>query len=322
LARRATFIRDFKRERKELLILDAGNSLFKAKASPSVAEREKAKLIATAYQWMDYQAVNIGSNDLLAGIEFLKGLQKGTYLAFLSANLLDGEGGKPIFKSHLIVDLKEVRVGIFGLTSDVRQNEGVTPEGYFISDPIAAAKRLTDELTKECDIIVALSNLGSLKEYHKLVQGVEGIHFIIGSGGKGSFRQIIQSNEGWQALLFQSYPKGQYLGRIDLKVVKGSHNFVDLGQKANLERQINSIEKQLDSYRRGTGRAKSIPLDKREEYIKRLEEYKDRSAVRLKELEKDSRSKSTFINTFIRLDNKIEEDPEIKELVVRFKKGS
>jgi 2',3'-cyclic-nucleotide 2'-phosphodiesterase (5'-nucleotidase family) len=315
-------MKDLKNEVDEVLILDAGNSLFKPKDSPLANERKKARLIIMAYSRMGYQAVNIGSDDLLAGIEFLKGLQKGIHLPFLSANLLDGEAGKPIFKSHMIVDLGELRVGIFGLTSDVRQNEGVTAEGYFISNPIAAAKGIIAELTKECNVILALSNLGSLKEYHKLVQEVEGIHFIIGSGGKGSTRQIIRSDGDRNAFLFQARPKGQYLGRIDLKVVKGSRNFVDRGQKANLERQINSIERQLDSYRRGTGRAKSIPQDKREGYIKKLDEFRKRTKARLKALERDLKENSTFFHSTISLDDKVQDDPTIKDLVDQFKQGS
>jgi len=322
LARRATVIRDFKNEVDEVLILDAGNSLFKPKDSPHANERNKARLIIMAYSRMGYQAVNIGSDDLLAGIEFLKGLQKEIHLPFLSANLLDGEAGKPVFKSHVIVDLGKMRVGIFGLTSYVRQNGGVTPEGYFISNPIEAAKGIVAELTKECDVIVALSNMGSLKEYHTLVQGVEGIHFIIGSGGKGSFNQIIRSDGDRNAFLFQARQKGQYLGRIDLKVVKGSRNFVDLGQKANLERQINSIEGQLDSYRRGTGRAESIPQDKREVYIEKLEEFRKRTKARLNALERDLKGNSTFFHSTICLDNKVKDDPNIKYLVDQFKQGS
>jgi len=89
-----------------------------------------------------------------------------------------------------------------------------------------------------------------------------------------------------------------------------------------MERQINSIERQLDSYRRGTGRAKSIPQDKREEYIEKLEEFKKRSEARLKELEMNARSKNTFIGTTISLDEKVKDDPEMKELVDGFKKGS
>jgi len=322
LARRATVIRDFKNEVDEVLILDAGNSLFKPKDSPHANERNKARLIIMAYSRMGYQAVNIGSDDLLAGIEFLKGLQKETHLPFLSANLLDGEAGKPIFKSHVIMDFEGIRIGIFGLTSDIRQNEGVTPEGYLISNPIEAAKGMVAELTKKCDIIVALSNLGSLKEYHTLGKGVEGIHFIIGSGGKGSTRQIIRSKGDRNVFLFQGRPKGQYLGRIDLKVVKGSRNFVDLRQKANLERQINSIEGQLDSYRRGTGRAKSIPQDKREVYIEKLEEFRKRTKARLKALERDLKGNSTFFHSTISLDNKVKDDPNIKYLVDHFKHGS
>jgi 2',3'-cyclic-nucleotide 2'-phosphodiesterase (5'-nucleotidase family) len=322
LARRATVIKDLKKEGKELLILDAGNSFFKGKYSPSPKERKKARLIAMAYRRMGYQAVNVGSDDLSAGIQFLREVEKEMHLPLLSANLLEEKGGKPIFKSHVVLGLGGIRVGVFGLTSDVLKNEGVTPEGYFISDPIAAARRMAAELAKDCDIIMSLSNLGSFKEYSKLVQQVKGVHFIIGSGGRGFYHQPIRSDGDWQALLFQGYPKGQYLGRVDLKVIKGVRDFVDLSRKANMERQLASIERQLDSYRRGTGRAKSIPEDRRQGYIKKLEEFKKRSEARLEELERDSRRNSTFIGTTISLDEKVKDDPEMKDLVGRFKKGS
>ncbi|MCK5553566.1 MAG: hypothetical protein KAJ09_10515, partial [Deltaproteobacteria bacterium] len=58
---------------------------------------------------------------------------------------------------------------------------------------------------------------------------------------------------------------------------------------------------------------------KRQEYIKRLEEFKKRSEARLKELERDSLRNSTFIGTTISIDEKVKDDPEIKELVDRFK---
>jgi 5'-nucleotidase/UDP-sugar diphosphatase len=322
LARRASVIRDLKKEGKELLTLDAGNSLFKARGSPSTREREKARLIAMAYQRMGYQAVNIGSYDLAAGIEFLRKLQQEVHLPLVSANLLDEKGGKPVFKTHMVLDVSGMRVGLLGLTSDAHHDEGVTPEGYFISDPLSAAKTVVAELAKECDIIVALSNLGSFKEYAELTQQVKDFQFIFGSGERKSYHQTIRSDGRSNTLLFQTYPKGQYLGTVGLKVVIGDHYFLDLSRRAHLERQIESIERQLEFYRRGTGRAKSIPQDKREEYIKRFEEYKTRSEARLMELEREFQGKSTFINTSIRLDGKIREDPEIKELVNRFKKGS
>jgi 2',3'-cyclic-nucleotide 2'-phosphodiesterase (5'-nucleotidase family) len=322
LARRATIIKDLKKEGKELLTLDAGNSLFGGKGSPSSIEKKKARLIATAYQRMGYQAVNVGADDLSAGIEFLGEIQKDIHVPFLSANLLDEKGGKPVFKSHAVFDVGGIRVGLFGLTSDVPHRRRVTSEGYFVSNPIAAAKRVAAKLSRDCDIIVALSNLGFFKEHSRLVQQVREIHFIIGSGGKGSYHQTIRCDGGWKAALFQVSPKGQYLGRIDLKVVEGARDFVDLSRKAHMERQIKSIERQLESSRRGTGGAKSIPQDKREEYIKRLEDFKRRTEAHLKELEKDSRTEGTFINTPIRLDDKVKDDPEIKELVDRFKKGS
>lgn len=322
LARRATVINDVKRQRGNALILDAGNSLFQVKGSPSSKERKKARLIAAAYGRMGYQAVNVGSDDLSAGIAFLKEIQRESHVRFLSANLLGQKGGKPVFNSHWVLNVGGMRMGLFGLTSNLRYGKGPTPEGYFISDPIVAAERAAAQLARDCDIIVALGNLVSYKEYTRLVQGVEGVHFILGSGGKGSYHHTIRSKGGWKTALFQAYAKGQFLGRIDLRIVKGNRDFVDLSRKDQLRRQISRIEKQLDSYRTETGYAKSIPQDKKQEYIKRLEEFKERSEAHLESLERDSRGKSTFIGTRIPLDNKIQEDLEIKGMVDRFKRSS
>lgn len=322
LARRATIIRDLERAGKQLLIVDAGNSLFEAKGSPSSTERKKARVIATAYQRMGYHAVNVGSNDLLAGIEFLRDLQRDIHLPLLSSNILDEKGGKPLFETRAVFDVGGVRVGLLSLTSGFAPHERMATKGYIISDPMEAAKRETAKLRRDCHIIVALCNMGSFQEYVGLVKQVEKVGFILGSGGKGSYHQIIQSDRGWKALLFQTYTKGQYLGRIDLKVVGGSHDFVDLSRMAHMEKQIKSIERQMDSYRSGTGSAKSIPQDKREEYIQRLEEFKKRTEAQLKKLEEDSREKNTFISSPIRLDDKVKEDEEVKELVDQFKKGS
>ena len=322
MARRATVIKDLKKEGKELLILDAGNSLFKARGSPSTGEREKARLIAMAYQRMGYQAVNVGSYDLAAGIEFLRKLQQEVHLPLVSANLLDEKGGKPVFKTHMVLDVDGMRVGLLGLTSDAHHDEGVTPERYFISDPLPTAKTVVAELAKECDIIVGLSNLGSFKAYAELTQEVKDFQFIFGSGERKSYHQTIRSDGRSNTLLFQTYPKGQYLGRVDLKVVKGSRDFMNPSRKIHLERQMRSIQRQLELYRNRMGRAESIPQDRREAYIKKLEDFKERSEASLKELEEEFLRKSTFINTSIRLDDKIRDDPEIKELVDRFKKGS
>jgi len=322
LARRASIIRDLEKQGKHLLILDAGNSFFKAQDSPSFKERKKAGLIATAYQRMGYHAVNVGFNDLLAGIEFLRGLQREVNLPLVSANLLDGMGGKPVFKTHVVLDAGGTKIGLLGLTSDAAFRERTAPEGYFVSNPVAAAKRVTAELEGNCDIIVALCNLGSFKEYTNLVQQVEQIDFIFGSGGKGSYHQTIRSDGARKALLFQIYPKGQYLGKIDFKVVEGTRDFVDLSHKARMEKQIERIERQLDMYRSGTGRAKSMPQDKREEYINRLEEFKKRTEAHVKKLEVDSQAKGTFVSNPVRLDDKVNDNPEIKGLVDRFKKGS
>lgn len=322
LARRATVIKDLKKEGREFLALDAGNSLFKEKGSPSPVERKRAWLLATTYQRMGYQAINIGSNDLLAGIEFLKELKKEVHLPLLSANLLHGEGGKPIFTTHMRFDVGGIRVGVVGLTSDLPHQEGVAPVGYFVSDPLLAAKRIVAELATDCDIIMALGNLVSFKVYTELVQRVEAIQFIFGSGGKGSYHHPIRSNGRSETVLFQTYAKGQYLGRVDLKLLKGDRDFVDLSQRSSLERTIKSIENQLEFYRKGSGKSASMPQDKRDEYIKRLENFKKRSEEQLKRLEEESRTGSTFINTPIRLNDTIKEDPEIKALVDGFKKGS
>ena len=86
-------------EEKKILLMDAGDLLFKKFAGPYSKDElkgitEKAHLIVESLNLMGYDAIGIGDDDLSLGKEFLLDLAKKAKFPFLSSNLLDEKTGK------------------------------------------------------------------------------------------------------------------------------------------------------------------------------------------------------------------------------------
>jgi len=77
LARRATVFRKYLSRYRDVLILETGDVFFKRTIYDSIEtkrEKEKAYLIINAYNFLKYDALNIGGKDLILGTKFPKEL--------------------------------------------------------------------------------------------------------------------------------------------------------------------------------------------------------------------------------------------------------
>ena len=110
LARRATLIAR-QRQSGPLLLLDAGNSFFGGESAVS-----KGKVIAAAYDALGYDAVNISYRDFRHGREATLALLQGRKFSGVSANLLDEETGRLLFKPYVLERLGDQNLAILGLT--------------------------------------------------------------------------------------------------------------------------------------------------------------------------------------------------------------
>ena len=164
-----------------------------------------------------YDALNLGSPDLMLPSALLRKLAASAPFPFLSANIADAAGKAP-FKGWVIRETSWLRVGIFGISGNQPPFiAGLPGRDLTVQEPISAARAAVAALRHSCDLVIALSQLG-LDGDVGLAQAVPGIDIILG----GYSRQVTSTPriEG-TTMILQTGAKGMQLGRLGLQILPG-----------------------------------------------------------------------------------------------------
>lgn len=300
LAKRSHYIKTVREEAKNLFILDGGDALAKG---PSGSEKEKkearerAENISKIYQKMGYDAINIGDTDLVLGAEYLSTLSEKLKLPFLSANLKDKKTGEAIFKPYLVKVIDGLRVGIIGLLGqDIHRFIQAETKGYFVEDPVKVANETINRSLYNCDRVIALAHMNAA-EIESLGQKIQRISIIIG----GNDRTFLAPKPINRSIYVQTDAFGFHIGRLNLKLVKGSSGFVNVLPRTLIQRNIEEVRKKIED-------------PKYSEKITRLKEIEEVFLEQKRKLPK-TENKSTYENFLIYLSSAMPSDPEIEKMI-------
>jgi 2',3'-cyclic-nucleotide 2'-phosphodiesterase (5'-nucleotidase family) len=293
-------------EKKDLLVVDSGDLLFKKFSAPIPENElktvsEKARLIIESLNLMGYDALGVGDDDLTLGKDFLLEVSKKANFPFLSSNIVDEESGKLLFQSYLVKKTDGLKIGIFSLLSpDIFLSQSdIRKKGLTVRPPIEVAQNMIKELQPKTDLIVLLSHLGYAKDL-ELAQTLQGIHIIVGSHtGINLFNAPVVGDK----IVLQTAPKGMYGGRLDLILYNNKPSFYNIMTKQSLENYLNSVKSRLVS--------PGIPEPEKAQ----LRKAKDGVEERLAQLQ----GKNEFTNTISPLREDIKEDSDIGKLIESFK---
>jgi hypothetical protein len=174
------------------------------------------------------------------GSRFLSDAAQASKFPFLSANLVDKKTKRAMFKSYVIKEIAGLKVGIIGLQDDSLNpilQEG--EPGLVLLDPLTISKSVTNEIKKDCDLIVALSQLGESKD-RKLARENPQIDLILGGGGESKRAVMERVNN---IPLFRLEPRGGYLGRIDYSLVETRRpiKFSISNERDEMEKKLNRL---------------------------------------------------------------------------------
>ncbi|HAM45074.1 MAG TPA: hypothetical protein DCM67_08660 [Propionibacteriaceae bacterium] len=186
MARRATYVKQA-RANGEILLLDAGDSLI-GDEDPANATRGASSI--DFMNRMGYDAMAVGSSDLLLGKTVLQERRSEAQFPFLSANVVLSTTGELWFEPYLVKEVGDVRVGILGIT-DVWE---VSAQGVRVTDPFSATASFVPELRGKVDLVVVLSRAGRAVD-QRIAAEVPGIDFIIGGGPYDQTYEIIENHE-------------------------------------------------------------------------------------------------------------------------------
>jgi 2',3'-cyclic-nucleotide 2'-phosphodiesterase (5'-nucleotidase family) len=297
---RSHYLKTVKEEVKNLLILDGGDALAISYFSQP-GEREKARrraeFVLKLYETLGYHALNIGDTDLGLGIEYLRNLQKNSKIPFLSANLKEKKTKKSVFKPYLIKEIEGVKIGILGLiTTEIPPNVQKELRDYFIENPMKSATETINRFMTSCDYIIALAHL-TPPEIESLANEVPRVSIIIG----GNDRSFIFPKQIHRSIYAQTDAFGIHIGRMNLRLIKGSDEFVDVLPRTTIQKNIGEVRKKMEN-----------PQYAKE--IEKLQEMEKQFYELLKKMP-DTEGKNTFENHLSLMHPGMESDKGIEKLI-------
>jgi 5'-nucleotidase len=300
LARRAHYIQKVREEVKNLFVIDGGDALvisYFDRPSEREKARKRAEFLIKVYEKMRYGALNIGDTDLALGVEYLKSLGKKSKIPFISANLKDKKTQKPVFKPYLVREIGGLKVGIIGfLTQSIHPHIQKEMEEYFVEDPVKVASETIKGPLSHCDHIFALAHL-TPPEIESLAKEVPRISIIIG----GNDRSFVFPKQIHRSIYVQTDAFGAHIGRMNLRLAKGSKEFVDVLPRTMVQKNIKEVQKRMED----------------PQYAKEMEKLKAMEKQFNDQLKKmpNTEGKNTFENHLPLMHSGMESDKEIENLI-------
>lgn len=227
VARRAALIKKIRKEEKNVLLLDSGDTFQGTPYFNLFGGEIEFKTMSA----MGYDASTMGNHDFDAGLEgFVKQLPNASY-PFICSNYdftdTPIHGKTQPFK---IIQKGDIKIGLFGLGVEL---DGLVPKDGFGNtkylDPIEKAQYYAKFLKhdQKCDMVICLSHLGY--KYNsdkiddiKLAKNTENIDIILG-GHTHTFlsKPDVQLNlKGEKTIINQVGFAGIVLGRLDVFLEK------------------------------------------------------------------------------------------------------
>jgi len=240
-AKMATLIKEARRERENVMFLDAGDTFH----GQTIANINDGESISHILDLMKLDAVTLGNHDFNFGQQRLEELAEMSRFPFLAANLSREDGKEiPYTEDYIIKEYDGVKVGVFGLATPETtfKTHPKNVEGLVFENPITTAEAVVSELENKVDVIVALSHLGISEgsEYtSKMVaEEVAGIDLIVDGHSHNVLEEGMKVND---TMIVMAGEYSKFLGYVDLTVENGeveaiTPNLIPREDTANVEK--------------------------------------------------------------------------------------
>jgi len=230
---------------ENVIVVDAGNFLFRRTSIFPTSEEEDriaAGFVSRGLSEMGYDVVNVGPNDLAAGLDFLTGLKNEYSLPLLSANLLITDTLQPVFEPYMIVEIGGVSVGFVGVMGG-----GVSGahdfDTFLITDPANAAKAAIDQIEGRCNLVVVMAAMDRQDAYD-FADEVDGIDLIITTSEPQPLPIPMAAGD---AVMVSADEKGKRIARVTIRMgAEGPADFdtemIPAGSLEFRHREVREIE--------------------------------------------------------------------------------
>jgi len=217
VARRATLVRDIRKQLKNVLVLEAGSFLASGpedeNSQGTDLDKQRSGIYLEALKLIGYDAVLLDAHAFVFGEEFIQPYQGG--LPFISANI-SGAAVPYIFK-----DFGTFQVAVLGVTEAPAASSAVREW----RDPALVLPGQIAELKKKgADVIILLSALPR-RDDEILLRKVKGIDIVInGTKNLGA----VAPAEVQGAVYLQTWWQARRMGILNIKISDGKMDRIDV----------------------------------------------------------------------------------------------
>ncbi|HEY0096135.1 MAG TPA: hypothetical protein VGB96_17535, partial [Archangium sp.] len=311
LARRKTAIESERARGLPVVLMDAGNALFREagpREEPLVLQ--KAELVLEQMEAQGTVAMAVGERDLSQGLAWLqKATRARKKMKLLSANLVD-KAGKAPFAPSMVVEAGGLKVGVVG----------VSPEGAPAGEPglkgkppveaaLAEARKLRK--AKKVDVVVVLAAVPYQEAVKMALLAEDAVDFVVQSHDARGIG--IGELVGSHTAVFPSGTLGRELTRLELSV-DGPGPSVDLGSGTRARKQLGVVEGNLLKAHERLAGAKDEPT--RAELTRTIVELEGRMRQLEGELDvKPPKGGRAHQLSYVTLGMTVADDPVLKQRV-------
>jgi 5'-nucleotidase len=231
VARRATLVKQVRRENPNTLLIDAGDAF---QGTPYF-NFYKGEVEYKSMSAIGYDAGTLGNHEFDNGVDALAAAMKFATFDLISSNYdVKGTALEGRVKPYVVKTVGGIRVGLFGLgISPVGLITPANFKGITYRDPIETSKEMVKTLRgqERCSLVIAMSHLGFYKNPGprdvgdgQVAAQVDGIDFIA-SGHTHTFMEEperVKQPCGLETLIFQVGRSGIYVGRVDFTFTLGA----------------------------------------------------------------------------------------------------
>ena len=304
-------------EQLPYLYLDSGGLLFKQTRLPA-GQEEQAKIaaqgIVEAMQAMRCQAVGIGSHDLTGGVELLRQLQDSGQLTWLSMNLVDKKGNKPVFTPWLLTKTAGLSVAVLGLTDEKIQLTLADQKNYALLSPEQTLPKVLAQVRDKADMIILLSS-GPETVNKKIAETYPEINLLLRSGPGAATAYPVMVN---QTVFAQTGPRGKTLGL--LRIVWTEAGKWDQQDLSAIRMEQSRLDRIILQMRRFQEKHENWDLSRDKDWQQLLADKQaaaDKISTMLRQQKPPDKHLSRFTARFIPLESELPEDPAVLAIMDR-----
>ena len=227
LARRATLIKELRRQNKNVLVLNAGDVFVGSTGFNKFFGYPELKLMDELYDVMA-----LGNHEFDLGLDMLTSCLSGSIaggspvqMSILCANidLTSQPNLDPMVSPSVIKNVGGVRIGIFALITTDAEHYSAAVHGL-LQDPLTVAAATASSLKKAgCDAVICLSHSGYLVDRYYL-SAISDIDVIIG----GHSHDLVPAETDNGTIVVQAGEAGLHLGELTLAIDPGKTPKVSL----------------------------------------------------------------------------------------------